>query len=162
VPSAGWRSRRFRRAGSPAGDAVSNAAAWSVRVALAAVTLGIARAPIEALIELAAAKQPMGSAVLLRDRPSAQGCHRSRRSAGSRRAGSRFWRDPRAMGGVAAGAQPTIQARTSIRLACTYCGEACAIAVDLVHGAAGGSALFETGRVARCFRDIHAATQRID
>jgi alkylation response protein AidB-like acyl-CoA dehydrogenase len=103
----------------------------------------------------------MGSAALLRDRPSAQAAV-GRAEALVRAARAvvfaairEQWEE------VAAGAQPSIQARTSVRLACTYCGEACATAVDLVHGAAGGSALFETGRVARCFRDIHAATQHI-
>jgi hypothetical protein len=42
------------------------------------------------------------------------------------------------------------QARTDARLACTYSGEACASSVDLVHSTAGRSALYETGRIARC------------
>ena len=41
-------------------------------ISLAAVTLGIARAAIRELVELAAAKTPTGSPVLLRDKPMAQ------------------------------------------------------------------------------------------
>jgi alkylation response protein AidB-like acyl-CoA dehydrogenase len=54
-----------------------------------------------------------------------------------------------------------LRERAGIRLACIHCAEACASAVDLVHAAAGGSAIQESGRIARCFRDIHAATQHL-
>ena len=47
------------------------------------------------------------------------------------------------------------------RPAATGCAEACASAVDLLHQEAGGSAIQESGRIARCFREIHAATQRL-
>ncbi len=52
----------------------------------------------------------------------------------------------------------SLRERAGIRIACTYCAEACAQAVDLVHAASGGSAIQESGRIARCFRDIHTAT----
>jgi indole-3-acetate monooxygenase len=34
-------------------------------------------------------------------------------------------------------------------------------AVDLVYAAAGGSAIYESGRIYRCFRDVHVAVQHI-
>ncbi len=130
-------------------------------VALAAVTLGIARAALDALYELAGAKTPMGSAVLLRDRPAAQSS--AARAEALVQAARAFVFD--AIGEqwdeVAAGKQPSLQKRASIRLACTYAGEACGAAVDLAYQTAGGSALYDSNRFERCFRDIHAATQHI-
>jgi indole-3-acetate monooxygenase len=62
---------------------------------------------------------------------------------------------------IADGTPRALQTRASIRLATSFCAEACSSAVDLVHAAAEGSAIQETLPIARCFRDIHAATQHI-
>ena len=130
-------------------------------VALASVVLGIARAAVDALVTLAASKTPMGSTETLRDKPIAQ-LQVARAEALIRAARAhlieainRQWDE------VAAGASASVQARASIRLASSFCAEACASAVDLVHAAAGGSAIQEALPIARCFRDIHAATQHI-
>ncbi|MFO1028036.1 MAG: acyl-CoA dehydrogenase family protein [Acetobacteraceae bacterium] len=130
-------------------------------VALASVTLGIARAAIDALVELAAVKTPMRTGALLRDLGSVQ-TQVARAEA--------MWRAARAgvleaihaqWAATENGTADTMPTRAATRLACTWCAEACASAVDLVHAAAGGSAIQESGRIARCFRDIHAATQHI-
>ena len=60
---------------------------------------------------------------------------------------------------TASGQTPTLDTRCLVRMATTHAADASAQAVNLVHAAAGGSALLESGRIARCFRDIHAATQ---
>jgi alkylation response protein AidB-like acyl-CoA dehydrogenase len=62
---------------------------------------------------------------------------------------------------IAAGQEPSLAKRAAIRLACTFAGEACVRAVDLVYAAAGGSAIYESGRIDRCFRDVHVAVQHI-
>ncbi len=130
-------------------------------IALASVTLGIARAAIDALVELAAAKTPMGSTTLLRDKSVVQ-IQTARAEAFIRAARAHLlqaislqWNE------IAGGATASLRARAAVRLATSFCAEACAGAVDLVHAAAGGSAIDEGGRIARCFRDIHAATQHI-
>lgn len=130
-------------------------------ISLAAVTLGIARAAIRALVEMAAAKTPTGSSVLLRDKPMAQ-VQVARAEALTRAARAYLfeaikeqWRE------VEAGGAPSVERRAGIRLACTLAGEHCARAVDLVHETAGASAIQESGRIERCFRDVHAATQHI-
>ncbi len=130
-------------------------------VALASVVLGIARAAVNAFVTLAAAKKPMGSTEALREMPTAQ-LQMARAEALMRAARAhlieainRQWDE------IAAGSPPAVQTRASIRLATSFCAEACSAAVDLVHAAAGGSAIQETLPIARCFRDIHAATQHI-
>ena len=130
-------------------------------VALAAVILGVARAAVDALVTLAATKMPIGSTEPLRDKPIAQfQVARAEALIRAARANlieaiNRQWEE------IAAGISPMLQTRASIRLAASFCAEACSSAVDLVHAAAGGSAIQETLSIARCFRDVHAATQHI-
>ena len=62
---------------------------------------------------------------------------------------------------VGSGKPPSMEKRAGVRMACTYAAEACAEAVDIVYKLAGGSAIQESGKIERCFRDIHAATQHI-
>jgi len=130
-------------------------------VALAAVTLGIARAAIDAVVELAAVKTPMGSPAPLRDKPIAQ-MQIARAEAMVRAARAYLFEAIREQWDeVASGAPPSLAKRAGIRLACTHAGEACAGAVDMVWNIAGGGAIQESGRIERCFRDVHAATQHI-
>ena len=128
---------------------------------LAAVTLGIARAAIDALIALAATKTPTGSPSLLRDKPRAQ--YAAGRAEALLRAGRAglFEALRQQWDAAQTGAARSAEARVSSRLACAYAAEASAQAVDLVYRAAGGTALFEANPIARCFRDVHAATQHI-
>jgi alkylation response protein AidB-like acyl-CoA dehydrogenase len=121
--------------------------------------LGIARAAIEALIELAVTKTPLGSPTVLRESTSAQSTM-ARAEALVRAARAVVVEAIHTLWHATETEEPvSLQARAGIRIACTYCAEACAQAVDLVHAASGGSAIQESGRIARCFRDIHTATQ---
>jgi alkylation response protein AidB-like acyl-CoA dehydrogenase len=49
--------------------------------------------------------------------------------------------------------------RARLRLAATNVARACAEAVDLMYDAGGGSSIYESGPLQRCFRDAHAVTQ---
>jgi alkylation response protein AidB-like acyl-CoA dehydrogenase len=62
---------------------------------------------------------------------------------------------------IAQGAAASVRQRAIVRLACAYAAQASAAAVDLMYNAGGGTALYETGRLERCFRDVHACTQHI-
>jgi alkylation response protein AidB-like acyl-CoA dehydrogenase len=129
--------------------------------ALGAVTLGIARAAIASFVELAGAKTPMGSTALLRDKSSAQAdIGRAETMVRAARAFlveavEQQWAE------IAAGQAPSLAKRAAIRLASTFAGEASVRAVDLVYAAGGGSAIYESGRIDRCFRDVHVAVQHI-
>lgn len=125
--------------------------------ALAAVTLGIARAAIDALIELAAIKTPFAANGLLRERPQVHAnIGRAEAQIGAAHAFLLAALDTLLM---EAATSPSLTARAQARAAATFAAEASARAVDLVHEAAGGSAIQESGVIARSFRDVHAATQ---
>jgi indole-3-acetate monooxygenase len=125
------------------------------------VPLGIARAAIEAFIALAEAKTPTGGASRLRDKASAQA------DVGKAEA---LLRSARAFlvesahdiwNAVAAGDMPSMPQRATARLAAAQAAAASAQAVDLLYNAAGGTALYESNLLERCFRDVHATTQHM-
>jgi alkylation response protein AidB-like acyl-CoA dehydrogenase len=128
---------------------------------LAAVPLGIARAAIDAFVALAEAKTPMTSRVRLCEKPKAQ--IDVGRAEAVLRAGRAFlfeaieelWKE------LEGGRAPSMRQRALVRLAVAHATAASTQAVDLVYEAAGGTALFETTPIERCFRDVHATTQHI-
>jgi len=128
---------------------------------LACVPLGIARAAIDAFVELAEAKTPTGSVGRLRDKASAQSCvGKAEALLGSARAfmfdeAEKLWET------AAAGDMPSLQQRAIARLAAAQAASASAQAVDLLYNAAGGTALYEHNLLERCFRDVHATTQHV-
>jgi alkylation response protein AidB-like acyl-CoA dehydrogenase len=126
---------------------------------IAIVTLGIARAAIEALIEIAAAKTPTGSDSVLREKPSVQAD--MARAEALVRSGRAFLFD--ALGAcwddALAGRPITLQRRAVVRLAACQATQNAVQAVDLKYACAGGTSLFEGNRLERCFRDVHAGAQ---
>jgi len=130
-------------------------------VAIGSVPLGIARSAVDALVALSGNKVPMGASGPLREKVTAQvAAGQAEALLRAARAGlvvavNQLWEE------VDAGKPPSLEGRGAVRLATTFATEASARVVDLVQNAAGGSALFESGRIARCFRDVHAATQHI-
>ncbi|HCU99605.1 MAG: hypothetical protein CL897_06125 [Dehalococcoidia bacterium] len=52
-----------------------------------------------------------------------------------------------------------IEQRRNIQIAGTNATRSASYAVGLVHGAAGGTSVYQTSPIERCFRDVHAATQ---
>jgi indole-3-acetate monooxygenase len=128
---------------------------------IATVTLGIARAAIEALIAIAAAKTPAGSASVLREKPLAQAdlaraeaLVRSGRALLFDELGA-SWND------ALAGRDATMQRRALVRLAACQATQCAIQAVDLMYACGGGTSLFESNRLERCFRDVHAAGQHV-
>ena len=129
--------------------------------ALTAIPLGLARAAIDAFLEISGAKVPVGSQALLRDKPLAQ-FELARAEAMLRAARAGLVEAVRAQWGEAsAGETPTLARRAGIRLAASYAAETSLRAIEIVYNAAGGSAIQETGRLDRCFRDARVAAQHI-
>jgi alkylation response protein AidB-like acyl-CoA dehydrogenase len=128
---------------------------------VAAVSLGIARAALDALEELAGAKVPTFTFAALRERASvqaqvarAEALYRSARAFLFEVAGS-VWDT------MSAGDQLSEEQEALIRLSCVHTAEACAEAVGIVYTLAGASSIYANSRLERCFRDVHVVTQHI-
>ena len=130
-------------------------------VAIAAVPLGVARAAIDAAVELAQVKTPYSSSLLLRDKPTFQAAvGRAEALLGSARSFllatvGDLWDE------VSSGVAASMKRRAMVRLGCTQAAQSAAEAVDLMYAAGGSTSLYETSRLERCFRDVHACTQHI-
>lgn len=125
------------------------------------VALGLARAAVAALVELAGGKTPEGHR-----RPLAQRAETQEKIAEAEalvRSGRAWLRETVAAAWEAARheGQLTLAHRRDIRLATTHATRAAARAVDLMYHLGGGSSVYETSRLQRCFRDVHVATQHM-
>ncbi|MGE0622208.1 MAG: acyl-CoA dehydrogenase family protein [Pseudomonadales bacterium] len=130
-------------------------------IGVSAVAVGIAERAIEAFIELATKKTPTGSRRSLAERSSAQkDLARAEALVGSARA---LTRD--AIGNAWEAATGTgrleMRHKAGLRLAASNNAWSAAEAVDLLYHAAGGTAIYQTSPLQRCFRDVHVATQHI-
>jgi len=126
-----------------------------------AVITGIARAGIEALIELAGGKTPRGRTGLLCDNPQVQdavgradailNAGRAYRSAMI----TELWNS------VAAGKGTTLEQRARCRLASTYAADSARQAIDLVYRHGGSTSFKRDSRLAECWRDLHTVGQTV-
>lgn len=124
---------------------------------IAGVAIGIAAGAVDDIVLLAGSKKPGGSARTLAERPSTQaGVARAEALVGSARsyvdeAVGEAWDAATARGEIA------VEERAKLRLAATHATRAAADAVDLMHEAAGGTAIYTRSPLERRFRDIHTA-----
>ena len=126
-----------------------------------AVITGIARAGIDALIELAGGKTPRGRTGLLCDNPQVQdavgradailNAGRAYRSAMI----TELWNS------VAAGKGTTLEQRARCRLASTYAADSARQAIDLVYRHGGSTSFKRDSRLAECWRDLHTVGQTV-
>ena len=126
-----------------------------------AVALGIARRALDEFVLLAGGKVPTGSARTLANRPVVQ------RQVGEAEAALRsarayvFASIDAAWRIASEGRSLPIEQRTDLRLAAANGAWRAAQAVDLVYHAGGGTAVYASSPLQRCFRDVHVATQHI-
>jgi indole-3-acetate monooxygenase len=123
------------------------------------VITGIARAGIEALIELTATKAPRGRTFMLRDNPQVQeaigradavlNAGRTYRSATI----AAIWNT------IASGGESTLEQRSRARLASTYAADSAREAMDLVYRHGGSTSFKVDSRLAECWRDLHVVGQ---
>ena len=126
-----------------------------------AVITGIARAGIDALIELASDKTPRGRSVRLCDDPLVQdavgradtilNAGRAYRSA----AIAEVWNT------VAAGEESTLLQRARCRLAAAYAADSAREAMDLMFRHGGSTSYRRESRLAECWRDLHVVGQAV-
>jgi alkylation response protein AidB-like acyl-CoA dehydrogenase len=126
---------------------------------IAAVGLGMARAALDELRRLAGVKTPALARRLLRDRPVVQvEVARAEAALGAARAFvldavGAAWETARARGAM------SLDERVRLRLAATGAAQAAARVVDAAYEAGGGTSIYATSPLQRCFRDVHALTQ---
>ena len=127
----------------------------------AGVALGIARAALDALVELAIDKTPRGYKRLLRDSAVVQA--QVGRAEGQLRSARAFLLGSLGEIWAAVGhsGELTLEQRMLIRLAATYAIHEAKEVVDTAHHAAGGTAIFNASAFDRRFRDMHAVTQQL-
>jgi alkylation response protein AidB-like acyl-CoA dehydrogenase len=127
----------------------------------AAVSLGVARATLDAAIALARGKHQSLAAHTMRDNQSVQGL--IGRTEGDLRAARAYlyatanamWRDLGASGEFSAAH------RSAVRLAATWTIHQSAKVVDTAYRMAGATAVFRSNPFERRFRDMHAIAQQI-
>jgi alkylation response protein AidB-like acyl-CoA dehydrogenase len=125
----------------------------------AAHALGIARAAIDALLDLAEHKIPTRSTIALRDRPLVQ-ANIAQAEGLVHAARSFMWQTTAEVWELLCADRPvTMRHRALLRLANTVAVQNAAQAVDLMWAAAGSSPVYTNSPLERCFRDIHVATQ---
>ena len=127
-----------------------------------AVITGIARAGIDALIELAGGKTPRGRGPgMLCENPQVQdavgradailNAGRAYRSAQI----AELWST------VAAGHDTTLEQRARCRLASTYAADCAREAMDLMYRHGGSTSFKRESRLAECWRDLHVVGQTV-
>jgi alkylation response protein AidB-like acyl-CoA dehydrogenase len=131
----------------------------------AAVSLGVARAMLDAFGELARGKTSFGMKPM-RDNNAVQA--QLGRNEGNLRAARAYlystatevWHDVAWVGERTAG-QFTNDHRTALRLASTWTIHQAAAVVDAAYHMAGSTAVFQSGKFERRFRDMHAIAQQL-
>jgi alkylation response protein AidB-like acyl-CoA dehydrogenase len=126
-----------------------------------AVITGIARAGIDALIELAAEKTPRGRTVRLCDNPQVQdavgradailNAGRAYRTATI----TELWN------AVAAGEDTTLEQRARCRLAAVHAADSAREAMNLAYRQGGSTSYRRESRLAECWRDLHVVGQAV-
>ena len=125
------------------------------------VITGIARAGIDALLELAVEKMPRGRSGRLCDNPQVQdaaGRADAMLNAGRIYRGAmiaELWNT------IAAGRETTLEQRARCRLAAVYAADNARDAMDLVYRHGGSTSFKRETRLAECWRDLHVVGQTV-
>jgi indole-3-acetate monooxygenase len=121
--------------------------------------LGVARAAIDSIYELAQVKTPTRSTIILRDRPITQ-MQYAQAQALYQSARAFLWETTARLWAQASAGQPLSQKDMALaRLANTNASVVAAQVADLMYSAAGGTAIQTSHPIERLFRDAHAAAQ---
>ena len=127
----------------------------------AAVAMGIARATLEAFVDLARDKFPRGAKRRLRNDNvvQAQVAQSEARLSAAR---AQLYRAlAEITGNVAARGHLSLDERMTIRLAATFAIHEAAAIIDTLYHAAGADAIFASKPFERRFRDMHAVAQQL-
>jgi len=130
-------------------------------IGVASVALGIARRAVDELVDLAGGKVPTGGRRSLAQRATVQ-ADIGRADAALKSAAAYIHAAIDGAWDVAAGGQRLgVEHKTELRAAAVHATWAAVDAVDRAYHAGGGSAIYASSPLQRCFRDVHVATQHI-
>ena len=130
-------------------------------IGIGAVALGIGRAAIDELVNLAQSKKRINSKATLADRVHSH-LEVARAEASLRSARAFYYQSISAAWDTAqAGEKVSIDQRRDIRLATTHAVEASIKTVDAMYTLGGGAAVYQDSPLQRHFRDVHMASQHI-
>ena len=126
----------------------------------AAVSLGVARAMLDAAVELARGKSPQGLKAMAENNAVQGVIGRNEANLRAARAylyatAGEVWRDLTLPGKL------TADHRAALRLAATWTIHQAAAVVDAAYHMAGATAVFSANKFERRFRDMHAIAQQI-
>jgi indole-3-acetate monooxygenase len=130
-------------------------------IGFAAIALGLARAALDAFVELAASKIPSGRASALRDNAVVQSqvALAEAKLASSRafllQALGEAWET------VTRGEAFSLPQRAALKLAGVYAAHQSKDVIDTVYHAAGATAIFESNPFERRLRDVHTVMQQV-
>jgi alkylation response protein AidB-like acyl-CoA dehydrogenase len=126
-----------------------------------AVITGIARAGIDALIELAGGKVPRGRTGLLRDNPQVQDAVGRADAILNAGRAYRSTMIAELWNTIATAAKTTLDQRARCRLAAIYAADSARTAMDLVYRHGGSTSFKRASRLAECWRDLHVVGQTV-
>ena len=124
-----------------------------------AIALGIARAILDAFLDLAQTKKPVASQSLLRDSPVVQsqvGVAEAQLAA-ARTFFFAAWED---IWRAAQSNQMSLDQRVRLRMASIHASQQARQVVEMAYLSAGATAVFESNPFERRFRDMHAVSQQ--
>jgi alkylation response protein AidB-like acyl-CoA dehydrogenase len=128
---------------------------------IAAVCMGMARAAIDDLVELASAKKRAGASKTIAEQPVTQA--RLAQAEAELRSARAFYYQTleTAWSSAQLNNQVSIEERRDLRLATTHAVNASVSVVEAMYNLGGGSAVYSHSRLQRYFRDIHVAKSHI-
>jgi indole-3-acetate monooxygenase len=117
------------------------------------VPLGIAHAALDRFVKLASMKTPLGGTAVLREKPTVQSAI-GRAEAALRSARAFLFEVAEEIWQIVEAREPiTLHHRALIRLACAQAAAAAKDAVQIVYDGGGGTSVYESSGLQRCFRD---------
>ena len=130
-------------------------------IGIGAVALGIGRAAIDELVNLAQSKKRINSKATLADRVHSH-LEVARAEATLRSARAFYYQSIESAWNTAiSGEKVSVDQRRDIRLATTHAVEASIKTVDAMYTLGGGAAVYRDSPLQRHFRDVHMASQHI-
>jgi alkylation response protein AidB-like acyl-CoA dehydrogenase len=130
-------------------------------IAQATLMLGIAERALDEFRELSSAKTPRGSTAVLREQPAVQRDF-GRAWASVHAARAYLYDAATAAYEASLGVSDvSLELRAELRLAMSHAAQSSLAAVNLIHDAAGASAIWSSSAIERCFRDLHTAKAHV-